>query len=92
MTKTYKIRKFQNGKNRQGEPFMNYSLTIPSVIAEKLPQDMKFECHLTEEGLLFKPSTDDESSIELPSWAEVQEKSEKPRKPVPRGKEKTHKV
>jgi hypothetical protein len=65
--KAYKIRRFQNGRSASGEPFMNYSITIPSVIAEKLPNDMRFECELTDEGLLFKPVTGE--NVELPAWA-----------------------
>ena len=68
--KTYKIRTFRNGKRKSGEPFLNYSLTIPTNIARELPNDMKFYCDLTEEGILFRPV--DESEIEganLPDWA-----------------------
>lgn len=68
--KTYKIRKFQNGKRNNGEPFMNYSLTIPTVIARELPDDMRFYCELTEDGILFRPLANGEGeSVDLPRWA-----------------------
>lgn len=67
--RTYKIRKFQNGKARDGTTFTNYSLTIPAPIAEKLPDDMVFECELTEEGILFRPARPSDEQIELPEWA-----------------------
>jgi hypothetical protein len=49
MPKSYKVRRFQNGKNSQGKPFYNHSLTIPSEIAEQLPEDMRFEIELLED-------------------------------------------
>lgn len=70
--KAYKIRKFQNGRNREGQPFINYSLTIPSQIAEQLPESMQFECELTDEGILFRPSEPTEESVKLPEWAKAQ--------------------
>lgn len=68
--KTYKIRRFQNGKNAAGDPFINYSLTIPSEIAQKLPGDMLFNCELTDKGILFTPATPGEDDIELPAWVQ----------------------
>jgi hypothetical protein len=65
---TYKIRRFHNGKNKAGDPFINYSLTIPTKIAEQLPTDMKFTCEVTNEGLLFRP-VENEAPTELPAWA-----------------------
>lgn len=68
--KTYKIRTFRNGKRKNGEPFLNYSLTIPTTIARELPSDMKFHCDLTNEGILFRPVEDGEGDREnLPDWA-----------------------
>ena len=69
MLKTYRVRKFQNGKNKDGEPFINYSLTIPSPIAEKLPANMQYACELTDEGILFKPAEDAVEEVKLPTWA-----------------------
>lgn len=69
MGRLYKVRRFQNGRNAKGEPFMNYSLTIPTAIAEALPDEMRFSCELTEDGLLFRPGTGQETSVELPEWA-----------------------
>jgi hypothetical protein len=68
--KTYKIRKFQNGKRKNGDPFLNYSLTIPTMIARELPDDMKFYCQLTDEGILFRPvDAGSGDSVDLPAWA-----------------------
>lgn len=67
---TYKVRKFQNGKRKDGTPFMNYSLTIPSHIAEALPSDKQFECVLTDDGILFRPVEGTGQEVELPSWAQ----------------------
>ena len=69
--KTYKIRKFQNGKRRNGEPFMNYSLTIPTTIARELPDEIRFYCELTDEGILFRPVEQGQGdNLDLPAWAE----------------------
>lgn len=67
--KTYKIRTFRNGKRKNGEPFLNYSLTIPTNIAKELPSDMRFSCDLTDEGILFRPVDEQEGSETLPDWA-----------------------
>src|SRR3982751_4327455 len=67
--KTYKIRRFINGKNSKGEPFVNYSLTIPSPIALRLPRSMQFACELTDEGILFRPMSPEEEALALPDWA-----------------------
>lgn len=68
--KTYKIRKFVNGRRKTGEPFTNYSLTIPVQIAEKLPDGIRFTCELTDEGILFRPAVRvEDDAISLPSWA-----------------------
>jgi len=48
-TRTYKIRKFQNGKSKEGKAFMNYSLTIPTALAEQLPEGMNFACDFLPE-------------------------------------------
>jgi hypothetical protein len=48
---------------------MNYSLTIPAKIAEKVPEDMTFECALTEDGIVFRP-VKQEDDVNLPSWAQ----------------------
>ena len=55
MAKTYRIRRFRNGTNSQNEPFLNYSLTVPSMIGRDLPENLKFTCELTEEGILYRP-------------------------------------
>jgi len=69
--KTYKIRSFENGKRRSGEPFMNYSLTVPTKIARELPKEIRFYCELTDEGILFRPvESGIGEGVELPAWAE----------------------
>lgn len=59
MAKSYKMRKFENGRNKQNKPFINYSLTLPTPLAEKLIEqmgdDIEFEIDLTEDGILYKP-------------------------------------
>lgn len=58
MARTYKIRKFENGRNKSGAAFINYSLTLPTPLAEKLIEqfsDVAFEIELTEAGILYKP-------------------------------------
>lgn len=70
MPRTYKIRRFVNGASKGGKEFTNYSLTVPSNIASQLSPDLLFECVLTKEGILFRPSSaTDENAIELPAWA-----------------------
>jgi hypothetical protein len=57
MPRTYKIRRFQNGRSAKGDPFYNYSLTVPSPLAEQLPNDIHYGCELLPEVTL----PDDES-------------------------------
>jgi hypothetical protein len=65
MARTYKIRKFNNGKNKKGEFFVNYSLTLPTPLAEKLEadfgEDLAFEIKLTKDGILYIPTQVEES-------------------------------
>lgn len=84
--RTYKIRSFSNGKNRKGDPFVNYSLTIPSHIAEKLPREMQFYCELTPDGLLFRPVPPDQEQVVLPPWAVSENGAEKKPKRAARKK------
>jgi hypothetical protein len=65
--KTYKIRKFKNGQSQSGDDFVNFSLTVPSDIARQLPENLKFSCKLTKEGILFSPV--EAGKEELPEWA-----------------------
>lgn len=48
MKKAYKVRRFQNGRNASGVPFYNYSLTIPTEIAEQMPDDLRFQVELID--------------------------------------------
>jgi hypothetical protein len=65
MARTYKIRKFNNGKNKKGEFFVNYSLTLPTPLAEKLEadfgEDLAFEIKHTKDGILYIPTQVEES-------------------------------
>lgn len=70
MARAYKVRKFQNGRGRDGTPFYNYALTIPTEIARALPVEIQYECVPTEEGLLFKPVDPEGEKVEMPSWAQ----------------------
>jgi hypothetical protein len=69
MLKTYKIRSFKNGQNKDGKPFMNYSITVPAKIAEVLPDDVQFSVELTEDGLLFRRAEVSSDDVTVPSWA-----------------------
>lgn len=71
MARTYKIRRFTNGQSKGGKEFTNYSLTVPASIASKLPDEMQFECALTDDGILFRPVTNVEEQVELPNWAQT---------------------
>lgn len=70
--RTYKIRQFQNGRNKTtGEAYINYSLTIPSEIATKLPPDLQFACSIDDEGLHFRPVEETAEPQEMPTWAKA---------------------
>lgn len=85
MARSYKIRKFQNGRNSKGDPFWNYSLTIPTEIATQLPDSNQYLCKLTNEGILFTPVEGNEGPIELPAWAKgTGNGSAKPKRGRPR--------
>lgn len=71
MSTSYKIRKFTNGKNSKGDPFTNYSLTVPAHVAKELPEDVTFSCELSEDGILFRPVAPQEAETTLPSWAKA---------------------
>jgi hypothetical protein len=67
----YKIRHYVNGSTKAGKEYKNYSLTVPNHIAEALPNNLTFEAVMTDEGLLYKPTTNvQNTAIELPSWAQ----------------------
>jgi len=78
--RTYKIRRFENGQNKNGEPFKNYSITIPGAIAERLPEDMLFTVEVTDDGILLKPYTGEEEAVEMPAWAKTTPTNGKPTK------------
>lgn len=70
----YKIRFYVSGKGKDGIEYRNYSITVPSDIAEALPKEIQFLPKMTEEGLLFEPV--DHRQIELPDWAHQSETNE----------------
>lgn len=65
MNTAYKIRKFQNGKNKKGEAFINYSLTVPSNIAREV-EDEFFAVELTKDGILFRPIDPNDDEVHIP--------------------------
>ena len=70
MSFIYKIRKFENGRSKKsGEAFVNYSLTVPSHIARELPEDVQFTVELSEDGILFRPATEEQLATQMPAWA-----------------------
>lgn len=74
MNRTYKLRTFTNGRTSEGKPFTNYSITLPTQLAEALVEQMgreiAFEVELTDEGILYRPVVH-RSNVpdELPAWA-----------------------
>ena len=68
MPRTYKVRSFVNGRSKAGQPFVNYSLTIPTDIARHLPDDVAFTCEVTDEGVLYRPALAPAAPA-LPVWA-----------------------
>jgi len=86
MLKTYKIRSFKNGENKEGKPFMNYSITVPAKIAEVLPDDVQFTIELTDEGLLFKRAEVQDDSVTVPNWAKSGGNGNGAKKPAAKAK------
>lgn len=80
MARTYKIRKFVNGRGAKGQSYTNYSLTVPTEIAERLPEDIQYACTLDETGIHFAPVTSGSAAIETPSWAKPQNGGGKPQR------------
>ena len=74
--RTYKIRKYMQGKSKGGGPYSHYSLTVPTNIAEQLPENMQFQIELTDDGILFRPIGQARDIAELlPAWARPDEDS-----------------
>lgn len=76
--RTYKIRRYTNGYSAGGKAFVNYSLTVPPVVAEQMPKDIEFECVITDDGILYRPMHD--APPKVPDWA----KNGGATKPAPR--------
>lgn len=83
--RVYKIRQFINGRNRDGEPFLNYSLTVPASIVDQVPDGMQFSVSMTEDGILYRPEEVEAEPQEVPSWAKNGAKAE-PKSDAPNGK------
>jgi hypothetical protein len=66
--KGYKIRSYISGKAKDGTEYKNFSLTVPTSIAESLPEGITFVPKMTKDGLLYEP-IDQATTIELPDWA-----------------------
>jgi hypothetical protein len=47
--KSYKIRRFANGKNAQGDTLYNHSITLPPALVHQLPEDIRYEVELLED-------------------------------------------
>lgn len=75
----YKIRSYSNGQSKKtGTQYTNYSITVPSPIAEALPDGITFGVTMTKEGLLYKPVKEsDPPQVELPDWAKETESNGK---------------
>lgn len=87
MPRTYKIRKFENGKNKSGDAFINYSLTLPTPTAEKVISQfgdgLEFEIELTEDGILYKPVVVEKAPDEIPFKPQTRTKAAAPAKTKP---------
>lgn len=71
----YKIRTYVNGKAKDsGNEWKNYSITVPSEIAEQIPDDLKFVprmCSKKEDGvdgLLYEPFSEVQERPKKPDW------------------------
>ena len=86
--RTYKIVRYQQSKNKKtGKPYLHFSLTIPTEIAEKLPEGMQFQIELTDEGILYRPIGQTNDVVDLlPAWATGESTNED--KPEPEEEEK----
>jgi hypothetical protein len=69
----YSMRRIRQRKTKtdrgKGE-YTVYSISIPEKIASKIPEGMRFDVELTEEGLLFRPILPKKEST-LPSWVKI---------------------
>lgn len=70
MSRIYKARKAQTGtSNRTGEPFIQYSIALPSDLAVKIMEQygedaLAFEIELTSEGVLYRPVESPDLNLE----------------------------
>jgi hypothetical protein len=71
----YKVRSYVNGSTKKGKEYRNYMITVPTDIAEALPDNLTFIPKMTDEGLLYAPVTQSNSAIELPAWARSDEEA-----------------
>lgn len=75
-TRGYKIRSYVSGRAKDGSEYKNYSLTVPTNIAESLPKGITFIPKMTDDGLLFEPSSQ-MAPQKLPAWANEKTSSSK---------------
>lgn len=58
--RTYKLLRNHNGRS--------YHISVPTEIAKDLPKGVVYTCHLTEEGILYKPEKINPQTSDLPNW------------------------
>jgi hypothetical protein len=63
---------------------MNYSLTVPTEIAERLPGTIQYACHVDETGIHYTPIESSTRPVETPSWAQANNGGGKPERKVSR--------
>lgn len=56
----YRLKRLRGGKQGYGR----YAFTVPRRIAERLPEDGRYECVLVEEGVLYRHLPPEEA----PKW------------------------
>lgn len=45
-----------------------HSLAVPNSVADLIPKDTRFSAELTEEGILFRPTTE---TSDVPDWVKA---------------------
>lgn len=91
MSRTYKLRKFRNGQTKDGTDFINYSVTLPTPIAEALieqfPDGFEFEIESTADGIVYRPVEPRTSETVVPTkLGKRSTNGDAPAKPAARAK------
>lgn len=69
MSSAYKIRKISKASEKGDKKYVAASIGIPTEIADNIPDDMRFSCEPTEDGILFRPLTMAPTApADLPAW------------------------